>query len=52
MPVSQKLLIMQNKVYLPNASLSLNSQGMSTNINSVGELTWTVFQRLLTQTVP
>ena len=45
-------------IQLPNASLSLNSQGMSaekqvpqtTNINSVGELTCTDFQGLLTPT--
>ena len=47
-------------IQLPNASLSLNSQGMPaekqvpqiTNINSVGELTCTDFQRLFTPTDP
>ena len=47
-------------IQLPNASLSLNSQGMAaekqvpqtTNINSVGELTCTDFQILLTPTDP
>ena len=47
-------------IQLPNAFISLNSQGMSaekqvphaTNINSVGELTSTDCQRLLTPTDP
>ena len=60
MPVTQRLFIMKTRLPSRHTSLFLNSQGMSaekqvpqtTNINSVGELTCTDFQRLLTPTDP